>query len=454
MIRKLLKRNELLLIAISLVLFFTTCRKENTSTQKTNPPVNPIETSGKLATADSIIVLKELYSGNLEAKRLAQNFPASDFSPTGFYLPAGGTVVIDLSFTKGSHRPVLLVGTYSRYNNKPNPTTYTLNAGRNNITDALGGIMYIRLFNDTPDTEIKLKFVSGFKAMPYFQIDKTTQAEWLAMLEKINDVPDVQLVGKKTIITYSYSNAIKYKNEDRKSLIEKADRVINIEDSISGLFGNDVLDQPNQHKYLLTESDIPDYYMATTNYRTWYRNPDAVSAILLADNLTWGPWHELGHMHQQGAWTWNELTEVTVNIYSLAVQSAFGLTSRLKQENRWAEAGIYLALPEASKNFNANSVSVWVRLCMFQQLKLAYGDEFYHNLHRTARRETAAPTTTDGKMKWFMIQSCKISKRNLSEFFKQWGIKLSSTALTDAAFAEIEALNLPKTNTDISLLQD
>ncbi len=36
----------------------------------------------------------------------------------------------------------------------------------------------------------------------------------------------------------------------------------------------------------------------------------------------WGPWHEAGHQRQQ-TWKWSGLTEVTVNIYSMAVQRAF-----------------------------------------------------------------------------------------------------------------------------------
>lgn len=435
---------------------FYSCKKNNPTGEPQNPgtPSTPPVVVKKLATADSILVLKELYTGTKEAKRLAQNNPASDFSPTGFYLPPGSPVTINLNVIKGSHKPVLLVGTYSRYSNKWNPTTYTLNSGTNNITDPLGGIMYVRFGNDFPDSEVSLKFVSGFKPIPFFQSGKTTQKEWVEMLDSIKDVPDAQLVGRKTIITFSLANAVKYKNDDRQALIDKADRVINIEDSISGLFGPDPIDQPNQHQYLLTESDNPDYYMAATYYRTWYRANDAVPAILTAGNLTWGPWHELGHMHQQGAWTWSELGEVTVNVYSLAVQKALGLPSRLKDDNTWQQAMNYLSQSENVKNFNASAVSVWVRLCMFQQLKLAFGDSFYHQLHRTARRDVSLPTTNDAKMKWFMVQASKISGKNLSSFFRKWGLVLSTPTLTDEAYSEIANLNLPLPATDISSLVD
>lgn len=44
--------------------------------------------------------------------------------------------------------------------------------------------------------------------------------------------------------------------------------------------------------------------------------------------------------------------------------------------------------------------------------------------------------------------------RNLSAFFKAWGLKLSTTAATDAAYAEVEALGLPAPAQDITVLKD
>ena len=48
-----------------------------------------------------------------------------------------------------------------------------------------------------------------------------------------------------------------------------------------------------------------------------------------------GPWHEVEHLHQQAPWEWEDLGEVTVNIYSLAVQTKFGRQTRLEEEERY-----------------------------------------------------------------------------------------------------------------------
>jgi hypothetical protein len=57
-------------------------------------------------------------------------------------------------------------------------------------------------------------------------------------------------------------------------------------------------------------------------------------------------------------------------------------------------------------------------------------------------------------MRWFMVNASRSAGRNLSGFFKTWGLKLSTPALTDAAYAEIEGLGLPAPTQDISVLKD
>jgi len=436
------------------LVWLASCKKESAPVVPAPVPVVPPPAVMVLKTADSIQNFRERPSGSTEATRLAQSFPHSDFDPTGFFLPPFVTLQVEVTPTAGTRLPTLLIGTYSRYKDKWNPTSVNLTAGLNTITDATGGILYIRYHNSAAEGTCRIRFISGMKPIPYYQLGKTTSSEWVAMVEQLN-VPDVQLVGERCMITFGLQNARASKTEDMEALVRKVDRVIRVEDSISGQFGPDPVDQPNVHRILLTESDHPDYFMAATFYRTWYRSSDAVSAILKATNLTWGPWHELGHMHQQGSWTWSELTEVTVNIYSIAVEKALGVNpTRLTSQGEWTNAANYLAKPLSDKDFNASGVSVWLRLCMFQQLKLAFGDAFYHQLHRLARRDANRPSTTDTRMRWFMVNASRSAGRNLSGFFKTWGLKLSTPALTDAAYAEVESLGLPAPTQDISVLKD
>ena len=52
--------------------------------------------------------------------------------------------------------------------------------------------------------------------------------------------------------------------------------------------------------------------------------PSAADKFLdpvVASSQAWGLWHEMGHMRQTVNWDWDEVDEVTVNIYSLAAIS-------------------------------------------------------------------------------------------------------------------------------------
>jgi hypothetical protein len=109
----------------------------------------------------------------------------------------------------------------------------------------------------------------------------------------------------------------------------------------------------------------------------------------------------------------------------------------------------YLAQPLADKDFNADAVDVWIRLCMFHQLWLAYGDNFFQQLHRQTREEKPDFNHEDAAaMQYFMRKACQISGKDLTGFFKKWGLK------NDSAYAAIRALNLPAPVQDPSVLTD
>ncbi len=439
------------LISSALLLCISTGCKKSSSTETQPPVIIPVTVNSALA--DSIVEVNEMISGGQEANRLAQNFPASDFSPTGFYLPPNVTLKVNVQQLAGSKLPALLIGTYSRYKSKWNPKEVQLVNGDNIITDDLGGLLYLRFSATTPSgSKVKVRFMEGQKPVPFYVLGKTTHADWLKALDQLNDVPDVQLVSNRVMMVASRTNALAYKQEDQDQVLRIADRVINIEDSISGLDGQTAADKVNIHKYLMTETDNSDYYMVATWYRTAFFS-NTLAAVMTVNGLGrdgWGPWHELGHMHQQGAWTWSTLTEVTVNVYSLAVERAFGLTpSRLKKDNVWTKMDTYLALADADRDFNGSRADVWVRLCMFHQLWLAYGDSFYQQLHRQTRQEKPSLANDAAKMRYFMLKACTISGKNLSAFFRKWGFKVD-----ESVFTEIAALSLPAPATDPSTLRE
>jgi hypothetical protein len=82
----------------------------------------------------------------------------------------------------------------------------------------------------------------------------------------------------------------------------------------------------------------------------------------------------------------------------------------------------------------------FVKLAMFWQLDLAFGEEFYPEIHRLYRAipDGELPKTSEEKVQGFIYNASKVAKYNLLPFFDQWGLKASQETRQ-----KIEALHLP-----------
>ena len=390
-----------------------------------------------------------------ERNRLAIGNPWSDFDPTGFYLPPNTTMQISVQQLTGSARPKILVGTYSRYEVKNNPQEFTLTTGTNNITaDQYGGLVWVRFgTTGTPSSSVRITFVSGHVRVPVFIKNQTTQTDWATQLSNYTASPDVILIGNRVYQVYSRTRALNTQTQDNNYVLTKADQTMDVEDAISGIDGSAAQHQPNVNQRIIMTENNGTGWMFATFYRTAYVTAAASSAFTssIGGIDGWVPWHELGHMHQQQAWKWSTLGEVTVNIYSLAVERAMGVTpSRLKRDNVWPSVATYLADTNPAKNFNGSiSNGDWVRLYMFHQLWLAFGDNFFKNLHKVTRVELPVVSTDAEKMRYFMLKSCSVSGRNLTNFFRKWGFSVN-----ESVYTEIAALGLPQPAVDPTTLNE
>ena len=119
------------------------------------------------------------------------------------------------------------------------------------------------------------------------------------------------------------------KNTDPTDLMKLHDKIIRLENAVAGLSEDSVrVAKSPTHYVQFVEKRKPAKgdFMFAKHYHTGYI-PTAMNRVLDIEVLEkdgWGPWHEVGHLHQQEPWKWSKVREVTVNIYSLAVQKALG----------------------------------------------------------------------------------------------------------------------------------
>lgn len=401
--------------------------KENVSVSVSDSIVTTISVKGKKSVD---------HYKNIERK----NRKFSDLNPTGIYVEPNTPIEVE---NKGKNQVKAMIGTYS-YEDNIAPIKYVVNPGKNTLISPTGGMLYIINEHEgiTIDTSI-----SGGKKVPFFKLGETTISEWQKMLEQYKNSYAVELLGKNSLITVTYAKAKEYlSNTNPEELLQKHDEVIDLQAELSGLSPDEK--DPNYVHFVEDRYDTT--YMKAGEYRTAYA-PSAIKYVLNKEKLVkegWGPWHEVGHLRQQIPWRWDGMNEVTVNIYSLYVQTKFGNESRLN--DKYSAISSHINSNSSTKNFDSIS-DVFVKLGMFWQLHLSLGEDFYPKLHEYYRDlpQSSIPTTNQDKKQFFVKSASKIANRDLSTFFDKWGFEMTEQTRQEIAqYPELKSSIWESTDND------
>ena len=164
----------------------------------------------------------------------------------------------------------------------------------------------------------------------------------------------------------------------------------------------------------------------------------------------WGFWHELGHEYQQRTWTWGDVGEVTVNIFSLYTQERYGNPSELLKvgsdgQDYYDRAISFASSDDPDKKYG--SIGNYERLVMFKQLQLSYGWDLYTRIFEAYREmpQSDIQNTVDT----FALVASREAGEDLTQFFSQWAI-----GLTDQGKDKIKALQLPQPQQEMWLLRE
>ncbi|EPG9803774.1 M60 family metallopeptidase, partial [Providencia stuartii] len=214
------------------------------------------------------------------------------------------------------------------------------------------------------------------------------------------------------------------------------DVIIEAENKATGVFSNGKADyklDPNRNLHI----EVNHGFMFATNEYTGYNDGQgAMSQLLGLSNERWGVWHENGHQRQQFPWEWSGgtgLTEVTTNIYSLFAQEAIYGKARRIDENM---PEIKRFLENNNPNKSYDDQDLFLKLGLFWQLKLAFGDQFYPQLHQLYRLMQDTPPQHDNnkQKQLFILTVSNLVNINLSPFFSKWGIDPDLNTLSHISF--------------------
>ena len=384
-------------------------------------------------------------------------FRWSDYRSTGTYAQPNEAIQISVGAVPMGTRVEALIGTWQQGSGvgswafTPQPYTLAANTTTTIARDS-GGPVYVRATNPVKGGSVRFQIVSGGTPMPLFLLGRDNHAQWIAAMNAANVTPYVEVVSHRAIITFKTDNVKTALATDPGVNIAKMavlfDRLLASHDSVSGLDNSTPQDVRDDHPLHFTSHDDPTYYFFAYYSRTAFKQ-DFADVLFTKKFLTvepgWGVWHETGHMYQ-GAWEWNELTEVSVNIYSLEFGRKIGVPHRLILNDDGSSPGVKIwdrALQLRSTVAAFENLDVFQMLTMFWQLRLAYGPSFYAKLHKLYRDPATRPALPDNaaRRQQFIVSASKIAGQDLRAYFNSW--QLIATPATDA---QVAALGLPAAN--------
>lgn len=402
------------------------------------------------------IEIKQINSAEKERLRLCQGHKKFDKQPTGFYVEAGKKVIVNVEILTAADQgtmPVLTVGTLGfNVNERSTGVHTTLKAGLNTITNHSGGLIWLSFVQEAatdPKGLARISFSEGSEhvRVPRFVFGVTTNMEFAEMLT-LYTTPDVLYQSDYVVVAATKEAANLYSKDNNKvAWLNAIHTLLDEEDKISGLDNNDL--NPVHHRlkagevrFLLVENTYTNPHASSAGY-TGYPNGSRsryLTQIGLPGNNTWMLGHEIGHQHQQPAYQINMATESTVNIYSYVVERNIqGATYNRTTAARWNTArNTYLKLPftkriydmdtdllETIVGFNRDEL----RFMVWEQMFLIFGDPFYKTLHRVVREEKVTGGAADERRAYLIYKASQITGYDLTEFFNQWGIRVTDTAI-------------------------
>jgi len=385
-----------------------------------------------------------------ESRRMNSN-ELSDQQPAGRYVNTGENLTIRVSGLRKGYHATAVVGFRQMWGSEEQQQDVPLRNGDNALTADQTGPLFIR-FNapdGAQDTSAKIDVtVSGGNILPLYVDGQTSAIAWQSQMKAYPRAPFLQLFSPHSMVTLTSGAYRRAPIADPAETMHEIENVLALETTLAGFDDSGPKDRrsPLRQHYLVDYRSPPSlddaYYMYASNQFIGMR-PDNTGDLTDPARLRtqWAIWHETGHTLQQRSWTWDTLTEVDVNLFSLYVQEKMGQPNRLDvpEDGVTPRERAQRYLKDGPKDFVANDENYFERLVMFDDLRQVYGWDFYTRVFKYYRQHPL-PDDADTKTKvdQFVIVFCKLSGNDLRPFFEKWGLRASARA-----YRTIDAMRLP-----------
>lgn len=294
------------------------------------------------------------------------------------------------------------------------------------VANAFGGLIYLEVPDDADLGSIAVR-IEGAVAAPRYVLGETDPAAWRNEVRHA-PAPWAEIVGRNMIVTTGASEVRGL--DDPVAVAETWDRVLDLSAELAAWPASSrssperfVVDRQISHGYMHAGYPLMAHLDQQANL---------VNAERLRSEGNWGLFHEVGHNHQRGDWTFDGTLDVTVNLFTLYV---YEFLCGVPPTERWRGSHLSRAEWMALYDFDDPDFELWKRepflaLIMYAQMQEAFGWEAYRQVFATYRSlsDEERPKNDDEKRDQWLVRFSRQVGRDLGPFFETWGVPTSQAA--------------------------
>lgn len=368
-------------------------------------------------------------TGQPTTRRVTLEAGKFQWQSLGLYANAGDPIVVKLPAGAEKLGLRLQVGCHtdgiwhhSKWERLPTVTTSTaLNQPVMTITSPFGGLVYVDVPRGRTVTgEIE---ITGAYAAPHFKLGRDRHADFSRALATAT-APWTEIEGERMVVTVPTAAAQRSKS-NFEELAKFWDAVA---DACADLAGW-TRERAVKERYVPDQQISAGYMHSGYPIMTFLDVQDAVIDLQhLRTNGSWGHFHEIGHNHQSGDWTFDGTGEVTVNLFSMYITEKVvgkpltsghdAIQNRADREKRTQE---HLA---AGSKFERWTSDPFLALEMYIQLIEEFGWKVIQDVFREYRdlKPGERPQSEMQKRTEWMRRLSVRTGKNLGPFFEKWGV--------------------------------
>ena len=303
---------------------------------------------------------------------------------------------------------------------------FPISATKTLVANAFGGLIYVEVPADA-DLGSVIVEIEGAVAAPLFVLGETDPGAWRDEISHAS-APWAEIAGRNMIVT---TDAREVRGlDDPTAMAETWDRVFDLSAELAA-WSSPARSSPER---FVVDRQISAGYMHAGYPLMAHLDQQAnlVNTEHLRSECNWGFYHEVGHNHQVGDWTFDGTLEVTVNLFTLYVYEFLCGIPVAKNDSGSAEfrAEQMARYDFDNPNFEQLKREPFLALVMYEQMQQAFGWHAYREVFATYRALSDAerPKSDDEKRDQWLVRFARQVDRNLGPFFEAWGVPTSQAA--------------------------